>query len=148
VAVNDSSTNFINSVVSAINRSPIVKNCNAIFDTGTTGHYMLLDTACTELEPTQHPICVTLANGHTITSTHTAKLLFAMLLEAAQQAHVFLSNHALLYFVMPDAQNISTRHQYKSCTKELQYCKGHERHLDYGPCNCLLIKPTHCMTHL
>jgi hypothetical protein len=85
---NDNNTNIVNSVATEIDQSPTIINHNAIFNTGTTGHYLLLDTACTELELTQHPICVTLPNGAIIARTHTAKLPFPCSL-TQQNKHTF-----------------------------------------------------------
>jgi hypothetical protein len=69
-----------------------------IFDSGTTGHYIRLDTACIERRPTNQPIIVKLPNGECITSTHQATLPFPDLPAKALEAHIFpgLNGHALL----------------------------------------------------
>jgi hypothetical protein len=67
-------------------------------DSGTTGHYLLLDSPCTEKTITIQPLRVMLPNGETIASTHMAKLPFPQLPETVLQAHIFpqLRNQALL----------------------------------------------------
>jgi hypothetical protein len=59
---------------------------------------LLLDSPCTEKKLTTEPLQVVLPNGDVIASTHTAKLLFPQLPDAALQAHIFphLRNQALL----------------------------------------------------
>jgi hypothetical protein len=81
-----------------LDRSPPKNACSFIFDTGTTGHYLLLDTQCLDKEITQRPVRVTLPNGKIINSSHTAKLPFPNLPQQAIDAHIFpdLLNHALL----------------------------------------------------
>jgi hypothetical protein len=70
----------------------------SIFDSGTTGHYILCDTACFDKRPTNRPLIVTLPNGQQIKSTHEATLPFPNLPKKALEAHVFpgLNGHALL----------------------------------------------------
>jgi hypothetical protein len=81
---------------------PIVHNSSstvpAIFDSGTTCHYILLDTPCHSKRTTGTPISVTLPNGQSITSSHEATLPFPGLPLDALNAHVFpgLRGHALL----------------------------------------------------
>jgi hypothetical protein len=70
----------------------------AIFDSGTTGHYILLDTACINKRVTTKPINVILPNGKRIISTHEATLPFPHLPQKALEAHIFpgLNGQALL----------------------------------------------------
>jgi hypothetical protein len=78
--------------------SPPLPPSQAIFDSGTTGHYLLLDTACTHKHPERQPLQVVLPNSAIISSTHTAKLPFPQPPTKAIEAHIFphLRNHALL----------------------------------------------------
>jgi hypothetical protein len=95
--VSNEQTNTNNSALSSY-RSP-TKNPNSfIFDTGTTGHYILMDSNCAIKKTTTHPIQITHPNGAIIQSTHTAHLPFPALPTQALEAHVFpdLKNHALL----------------------------------------------------
>jgi hypothetical protein len=77
---------------------PHTTNKPSIFDSGTTGHYILCDTACFDKHPTSSPLTVTLPNGEQIKSTHEATLPFPNLPKKALEAHVFpeLNGHALL----------------------------------------------------
>jgi hypothetical protein len=70
----------------------------AILDSGTTGHYLLLDAPCTNKQPTARPLQVKLPNGHTIESTHTCELHLPGLLPPVRKAHLFpaLAGHSLL----------------------------------------------------
>jgi hypothetical protein len=65
---------------------------------GTTGHYLLLDSACVDKQPIAQPIAVTLPNGERIISTHEARLPFPQLPHGVINAHIFLAlhGHALL----------------------------------------------------
>jgi hypothetical protein len=77
---------------------PQTTNKSSIFDSGTTGHYILCDTDCFDKHPTSSPLTVTLPNGQQIQSTHEATLPFPNLPKKALEAHVFpeLNGHALL----------------------------------------------------
>jgi hypothetical protein len=80
-------------------RTPsITTNKPAIFDSGTTGHYILCDTACFNNRPTNHPLIVTLPNGEQIKSTHEATLSFPNLPKKTLEAHAFpgLNGQALV----------------------------------------------------
>jgi hypothetical protein len=57
-------------------RTPTYSYSHAIFDSGTTGHYMLLSSLCIQKTPTKQPIMVTLPNGDWIMSTHDSILPF------------------------------------------------------------------------
>jgi hypothetical protein len=87
-----------NTSVHLLDWSPPKKSCSFIFDTGTTGHYLLLDTQCLDTKITEQPLLVTLPNGKIIQSSHTAKLPFPNLPQHAIEAHIFpdLLNHTLL----------------------------------------------------
>jgi hypothetical protein len=91
--------NVINHIDS-LDRTPQISNrtSRAIFDTGTTGHYLLLDTVCTDKQVTQQPIWVNLPNGAKISSSHTAMLPFPHLPQQALYARLFpnLNGQALL----------------------------------------------------
>jgi hypothetical protein len=64
-----------------------------VFDSGTTGHYILLDTACINKRTATKPISVKLPNGQHIKSSP-----FPNLPAKALEAHVFpgLNGQALL----------------------------------------------------
>jgi hypothetical protein len=84
--------------MNTLNRTPIPLNSRAIFDSGTTGHYIMLTTECTNRQIATHPITVTLPNGGKIQSSHTATLPFTHLPSKAIEAHLFpeLNGQALL----------------------------------------------------
>ena len=88
-----------NKIIEPLTRTPPnTTQKAAIFDSGTTGHYILCDTACFDKRPTNRPLVVTLPNGENIQSTHEATLPFPNLPKKALEAHVFpgLNGHALL----------------------------------------------------
>jgi hypothetical protein len=70
----------------------------AIIDTGTTGHYLLLDSTCVDKRITTQPIHVMLPDGSAIQSSHEAVLPFPQLPQATLKAHIFpdLRGQALL----------------------------------------------------
>jgi hypothetical protein len=85
--------------IDAITRTPpLATNKPAIFDSGTMGHYILLDTACINKWSATKPISVKLPNGQYIESLHVAMLPFPNLPAKALEAHVFpgLNDQALL----------------------------------------------------
>jgi hypothetical protein len=87
-------------IASVVTHTPPNTNTNtrAIFDSGTTGHYILLDTDCIDKKIATQPIVVSLPNGEKIRSTHEATLPFPDLPEQSLKAHIFpgLHGHALL----------------------------------------------------
>jgi hypothetical protein len=87
-----------NTSVHLLDHSPPKNACSYIFNTGTTRHYLLLDTQCLDKQPTDQPLQVTLPNGKVIQSSHMAKLPFPNLPQQAIDTHIFpnLHNHALL----------------------------------------------------
>jgi hypothetical protein len=88
-----------NNIIGNLTRTPPKQtHTPAIFDSGTTGHYILCDTACFDKRPTSQPLTVTLPNGEKIKSTHEATLPFPNLPKKALEAHVFpgLNGQALL----------------------------------------------------
>lgn len=70
-----------------------------IADSGSTGHYLSLESQhITNLQPTSVPITVNLPDNSTMTSTHTADLIFNNLPAEAIKADIFpaLLSHSLL----------------------------------------------------
>ena len=69
-------------------------------DTGSTGHFLALDTPNLPhpIVPSTNPISVTVPNGQTMLSTHTTLLDIPKLPKAARQAHLFpdMPNTSLL----------------------------------------------------
>jgi hypothetical protein len=101
--VSEIADNELNTIESFTCTPSLAKNTTnssaaAIFDSGTTGHYIMLDTACINKQPATKPIVFILPNRQRITSTHEAKLPFLDLPDKAVQAYVFpgLNGHALL----------------------------------------------------
>jgi hypothetical protein len=89
--------NALNNITSFV-RSPLISYPQAVVDSGTTSHYLLLDSACVNKRPSAQPIAVILPNGERIISTHEARLPFPQLPHGAINAHIFpaLHGHALL----------------------------------------------------
>ena len=73
-------------------------NHNAILDTGTTGHFGLLTTPCTNIQKTKNTISVNMPNGSIIQSTHTGLLPLNNISKSARTIHLFpdLKNTALI----------------------------------------------------
>ena len=68
-----------------------------VADTGTTGHYLTLDSPCDNKQQYVHPLPIQIPNGGIITSTHTSILSHQDLLLQAQKSHIFPGiNKALL----------------------------------------------------
>jgi hypothetical protein len=71
-----------------------------VVDTGATANYIMIDTPCINVRPTQNPLQVFLvvADASHITSTHEAELDLPMLPRLARQAHLLpaLQPNALL----------------------------------------------------
>jgi hypothetical protein len=59
-----------------------------VVDTGATVNYIMIDTPCIDVRPTQNPLQVFLADASHITSTHEAELDLPMLPRLARQAHL------------------------------------------------------------
>ena len=76
----------------------LASNNAAFLDSGCTGHFLKIDSHCTERRPTSDGIRVKLPNGSIIRATHTALLDMPQLPLAARQAHIFpdLHNSALV----------------------------------------------------
>ena len=69
----------------------------AVLDTGTTGHYLTLNSSCDNKELAVNPLPIQMPNGEIITSTHTALLSKQDLPIQARKAHLFPGlNKALL----------------------------------------------------
>ena len=70
----------------------------AVAETGTTGHYFMLESPCKNIQLAVIPLPIRMPNGEIITSTHTALLSKQDLPIAALKSHLFLNiNKALLY---------------------------------------------------
>jgi hypothetical protein len=69
-----------------------------IVDSGTTGHYLMTTSLCTNLKEATKPIIVNIPDGSTIKSTHTCTIDLPGLPEAARHAPIFpaLADHSLL----------------------------------------------------
>ena len=61
----------------------------AVADTGTTGHYLTLNSPFCNKRKAIHPLPIQMPNGEIITSTHTALLNHQYLPFQARQAHLF-----------------------------------------------------------
>ena len=69
----------------------------AVADTGTTEHYLDLDSPCDNKKQAIHTLPIQIPNGEIIASTHTALLSCQDLQIQARQAHLFPGlNKALL----------------------------------------------------
>ena len=69
----------------------------AVEDTGTTGHYLNLDSPCDNKQQAVHPLPIQMQNREIITSTHTVLLYHKDLPIQARKAHIFPGiNKALL----------------------------------------------------
>ena len=62
---------------------------NAILDTGTTGHFGLLTTPCTNVIKTQNSISVNTLNGSIVQSTQTLLLNLNNVSKSARAIHLF-----------------------------------------------------------
>ena len=68
-----------------------------VADTGTTGHYLTVESPCKNKQQAVHPLPIQIPNGEIITSTHTALLSHPDLPLQARKAHLFPGlNKALL----------------------------------------------------
>ena len=73
----------------------------AIADSGTTGHFLQIDSQCVDKRLTNEGLDVRLPDGSVITSTHTALLNIPQLPMKARRAHLFPDiSHALLSISM------------------------------------------------
>ena len=61
----------------------------AVYDSGTTGHYITPTTQCTNKQTATQPIPIKMTNGEIITSSHIALLPQHNLPYKAPQAHIF-----------------------------------------------------------
>ena len=61
----------------------------SVADTGTTGHYMTLDSTCDNKQQAIHPLPIQIPNREIITLTHTALLSQQDVLTQSQKAHIF-----------------------------------------------------------
>ena len=61
----------------------------AVAETGTTGHYLTLNSPCCNKRITIHPLPIQMQNGEIITSSHTALLNHQDLPFQARQEHIF-----------------------------------------------------------
>ena len=61
----------------------------AVVDTGTKGHYLTLDSQCSNQKKAVYPLPVQMSNGEVIKSTHTSLLSNPDLTLKVRQAHLF-----------------------------------------------------------
>ena len=71
----------------------------AVADTGTTGHYLTLNSPCSNKRKAIHPLPIQMLNGEIIESTHTALLNHQDLPLHARQAHIFPGLKKALLFI-------------------------------------------------
>ena len=83
----------------------------AVADTGTTGHYLTLDSPCENKQQAVNPLPIQILNGEIITSTHTTLLSQQYLPIQARKAHI---------------SQVSTR---PCCSLENQLIKDDKPHL-------------------
>ena len=69
--------------------SAVHKKGLAIADSGTTGHFLQIQSECIDKRPTMEGVKVKLPDGGIITSTHTALLNLPQLPMKARRAHIF-----------------------------------------------------------
>ena len=73
----------------------------AIADSGTTGHFLQMESTCSNRKRNRDGVRVQLPDGSTIQSTHTALINFPQLPMEARRAHLFPNiKHALLSISM------------------------------------------------
>ena len=60
-----------------------------VADMGTTGHYLTLDSPCSNNKKAVYPLPIQILNGEVIKYTHTALLAHPYLPLQARQAHIF-----------------------------------------------------------
>jgi hypothetical protein len=67
-------------------------------DSGCTGHFLLVTSPCLNKVKSRNPLTVSLPNGATMESSHTADLDIPGLTTAASKAHIFpgMAHHSLL----------------------------------------------------
>ena len=70
----------------------------AIFDSVTTGHFLVPTSITTDIKPYISPFHVTLPDGYKIQASHTTLLPIPQLPITAREAHIFpdLDNHSLI----------------------------------------------------
>jgi hypothetical protein len=72
-----------------------------LLDSGSTAHFLIANAHCKNKILTQTLLEISLPNGATFASTHTATLNLPSLPHAARKAHILpgLARHSLLYVV-------------------------------------------------
>ena len=97
-SLNHDVKNHVNNFLPTTDSYSLASNNAAFLDSGCTGHFLKIDSHCTERRPTSDGIRVKLPNGSIIRATHTALLDMPHLPLAARQAHIFpdLHNSALV----------------------------------------------------
>ena len=76
-------------------------NDYAIADSGTTRHFLQMDSVCEDKKQASNGVCVQLSDGSSIESTQTALINFPQLPLEAHWAHLFPHiKHALLSISM------------------------------------------------
>ena len=107
-------------IISTAALGPPAKH-SSIVDTGSSGHFYGLDAPLNNVQITQAPISVELADHSHITSTHTGELPLPHIPPEAKKAHLFpaLRSHPLDNFVMSAAKPTSPREKRQSHTKEM-----------------------------
>ena len=90
--------------------SPLDSTECAVVDTGSTGHYLPPNASCTNKQPIIDGPTVAVADGNTMTATHTANLPFPDMPDEAKRAFLFQGIHRSLMSVgqMADHNFIST----------------------------------------
>ena len=85
VNINENYINYIQS------NSKLVLSMDdlAVADTGTMGHYLNLDSPCSNKQKAVHPLPIEMPNGEVIKYTHIALLAPPDLPLQARQAHLF-----------------------------------------------------------
>ena len=73
----------------------------AVAETGTTGHYLTLDSLCNNKQQAVHPLPIQMSNGEIIMSTHTALLSRQYLPIQARKAHIFPGINKALLSILP-----------------------------------------------
>ena len=85
-------SNLVNN--NRIDQLNFIRMCNdysheAVADSGTTGHYIMPTTPCTNKQKTTQPIPIKMPNGEIITLSHIALLYQHNLPDKAQKSHIF-----------------------------------------------------------
>jgi hypothetical protein len=72
-----------------------------LIDSGSTGHYFAPNSSLSNIQPTEAPLTVQVANQHMMHSTHTAELPLPSLPRTARQVDVFPAMNKSLVAVSP-----------------------------------------------